>query len=128
MSKTVVQQEATFVRALQHWRLCNQDILSTIQQRDRYKGELEELDILEGELVYLQEDTLMYHAVGPVLQPTDLSTTRTTVDKRKTYLLNEIQRLEQYLDQQGQQQKERRYQLAEMQKKLPHIPQSIVDL
>ena len=131
MSKSVreaARLEASFVSLLSAWKMGAQEVASVAAERDRLRNEREEVGLLLDELQHIEVDAPLFKLVGPVMQPQSRAEVMKASEKRMAMLEEEMQRVERREKALVQQQREKRLQLAELQKQLPNIPNSIYNV
>lgn len=124
-SSAAAHAESQFVSHLSAWKLAEQELQSVVAQRAKYASQVEELQLVEDEMALLEPDAQLYKMIGPVLQPTPVADGLKQVQQRVKYLRDEHARCLTREKKLGEQQREKRIQLMEMQKKLPNVPNSI---
>jgi len=117
--------ERRFISALQGWKLANQELQGVIEQRQRLTSELEELTLLMDEMAHLEPHDELYRMVGPIMQPVPVAQGREQVAARRKRVEEDRERMQRREQALSIQQKKMRMELSEMQRQLPHIPDSI---
>jgi prefoldin beta subunit len=117
--------EARFLSSLSGWKVANHELDELASQVANLTSEREELQLVQGELERLEPEALVYRAVGPLLQPLSLGDARTSTDRRAKLVAEELTRLGKREQALAEKQRQRRMQLHDMQKQLPHIPEAV---
>jgi len=127
-ARATALSESRFLSALSGWKLANQQLDELGAAISTLDAQREELELVGDELARLEEDALLYRAVGPVLNPITLQEARSSHETRSKNTSEELTRLRKRERLLAEQQRERRQQLQQQLKQLPHIPQAIFDV
>lgn len=110
------------------WKLANQEIDQLHAQRQTSQSRLEELQLVAAELEMLEDDALLYQMVGPLLTTISVAEGRKINANRTRTVADELERYGRRIRALGDQQRDRRIQLAALQQKLPNVPDAVYQL
>lgn len=120
--------ESQFMSQLSGWKLANQELDQLSSQRQTSQSRLEELQLVASELEMLEDDAMLYQMVGPLLTSISVAEGRRINANRTKTVKEDVERYGRRIRALGEQQRERRIQLAALQQKLPNVPDAVYEL
>lgn len=83
-----------FQRELDAFKQCQKEVNQLTGMRQQLDGQLNENSIVKEELELLKSTSEVYKMVGPILLRQDHSEAKENIDKRMSYIKNELQRID----------------------------------
>uniref|UniRef100_A0A914UXG2 Probable prefoldin subunit 6 n=1 Tax=Plectus sambesii TaxID=2011161 RepID=A0A914UXG2_9BILA len=83
-----------FEEELVKFKQLEKDKEKSIANRQQLEGQLTENNMVKEEFDFLDEESVVYKLIGPVMVKQDLNEAKQNVAKRVEYISNEIKRLE----------------------------------
>lgn len=83
-----------FQKELDAFKQCQKEINQLAGMRQQLDGQLNENSIVKEELALLKPSGEVYKMVGPILLRQDHTEAKKNIDKRMSYIKNELQRID----------------------------------
>ncbi|XP_018323629.1 prefoldin subunit 6 isoform X2 [Agrilus planipennis] len=100
---------------LDSFKLVQKEYQKAISNRQQLDAQLNENQIVKGELDILSTDSVVYKSVGPILIKTDITEARQNVEKRMDFINKELKRVDDHLTELEKKQNNHRESLNKLQ-------------